>query len=117
MEQTNESSAIAGASSSANLQLSINDDGILNASSVKDVYPCPYSSCNFTTTWKSSLNMHMRTHTGTVLFVKQYEDLNWVKGLLMLNRKTRYVIGSNNTIIAKNFRIHFLGSIDVMFIA
>lgn len=49
-------------------QSDANQDSSLALSSVKEVYCCPYSSCNFSTAWKSSLNMHMKTHTGKYKF-------------------------------------------------
>ena len=56
--------AEAVVSSAGDFQGGMNDENVVAMSSVKEVYCCPYLSCNFSTAWKSSLNMHMKTHTG-----------------------------------------------------
>ena len=33
-------------------------------SSGKEAHRCPYQNCNFSSTWKASLNNHKKTHTG-----------------------------------------------------
>ena len=65
MEQGSDATSISSSSGNLHLGPSVNDDAMsLSAVSVKEFFSCPYSSCNFSTAWKSSLNMHMKTHTG-----------------------------------------------------
>ena len=37
--------------------------------SVKDVHHCPYKDCSFSSTWKASLNNHIKTHTGNLMAI------------------------------------------------
>ena len=64
MEKDPNSVATSLSPSTTDFQNKTNEDNSLALPSVKEVYCCPYSSCNFATAWKSSLNMHMKTHTG-----------------------------------------------------
>ena len=53
-------------SSTSDSQTDISDEKISNNvyASVKEVHRCPYKDCNFSSTWKASLNNHIKTHTG-----------------------------------------------------
>ena len=62
------SNNISNASSStSDNQNEVTEDKIASCmyASVKEIHRCPYKDCNFSSTWKASLNNHIKTHTGS----------------------------------------------------
>ncbi|XP_076809933.1 uncharacterized protein LOC143452742 [Clavelina lepadiformis] len=59
MDQPNSSIGLPSGSESVVFQNSSDDVG----TNTKEQYGCPFKQCTFTTNWKSSLGMHMKTHT------------------------------------------------------
>jgi len=71
MDPNSDAANVTSCSGNVPVQHGMSDDA-MSLSSVKEFFSCPYSSCNFSTAWKSSLNMHMKTHTGESWFIVFY---------------------------------------------